>query len=159
MTTSDKHVKWVCRDHYRVVCKEADTQKLRYVVKIAGGRFDEQLGKADISLKSSFAAEEFYDALCKANGVLELIVDLKWNCVQRDITNLGKAVQISSVSILYLDFRGLQPNFGDQRLHISLLSRLLEGSRQAFRFRSRTMASPSQVDLGNGRWNTSKDGY
>ncbi|KAI8597044.1 hypothetical protein EDD21DRAFT_229367 [Dissophora ornata] len=44
MTTKDGHVKWVCRHHYRAAYQEAHTQKLRDVVKLAEGVFDEQLG-------------------------------------------------------------------------------------------------------------------
>ncbi|KAF8929943.1 hypothetical protein BGZ47_000802, partial [Haplosporangium gracile] len=60
MTTSDGHVKWVCRDHYRAGYQEKHVQKLRDVVKLAQGEFDEQLGKITITLRSSFAAAEFY---------------------------------------------------------------------------------------------------
>ncbi|KAG0247309.1 hypothetical protein BG011_001687 [Mortierella polycephala] len=50
MTTSDGHVKWVCRDHYRVSYQEKHSQKLRDVGKLAQGEFDEQLGRITILL-------------------------------------------------------------------------------------------------------------
>ncbi|KAG0373624.1 hypothetical protein BGX24_011460, partial [Mortierella sp. AD032] len=78
MTTSDGHVKWVCRDHYRASYQEKHTQTLRDVVKLTQGEFDEQLGRITITLGSSFAATEFYNAVNQAKGVLELYIDLNW---------------------------------------------------------------------------------
>jgi len=52
MTTPNGHVKWVCREHYRAGYLEAHTQKLRDVVRLADGTFDEQLGKVDIVLNA-----------------------------------------------------------------------------------------------------------
>ena len=104
MTTTDGHVKWVCRDHYRAGYQEAQTQKLRDIVKLAGGKFDEQQGTVVIALWSSFAAKEFYSSLHKAKGVLELIVDLKWGCSRGDIDELRKGIKDSRVSIFMLIF-------------------------------------------------------
>ncbi|KAF9536660.1 hypothetical protein EC957_010171, partial [Mortierella hygrophila] len=78
MTTSDGHVKWVCRDHYRASYQEKYTQKLRDVVKLTQGEFDEQLGKVEIVLRSRVAAAEFYNAVSKAKGVVELTMDWDW---------------------------------------------------------------------------------
>ncbi|KAG0247663.1 hypothetical protein BG011_001114 [Mortierella polycephala] len=105
MTTSDCHVKWVCRDHYRASYQEKHAQKLRDVVKLALGEFDEQLGKVTITLKSSFAAAEFYNAVSKAKGVLELIVDLSWRFNRSDLEELADALKKSGVSILRLDLQ------------------------------------------------------
>ncbi|KAG0014464.1 hypothetical protein BGZ82_001746 [Podila clonocystis] len=69
MTTSDGHVKWVCHDHYRASYQEKHTQKLRDVVKLAQGEFDEQLGRITITLTSSFVASEFYNAVIKARSI------------------------------------------------------------------------------------------
>ncbi|KAF9273329.1 hypothetical protein BGZ74_004832 [Mortierella antarctica] len=105
MTTSDGHVKWVCLDHYRASYQETQTQKLRDVVTLARGEFDEQLGRITITLKSSFAAAEFYDAICKARGVLELIIDLSWESIRSDLEALEAALKSSRISILSLDIR------------------------------------------------------
>ncbi|KAF9176831.1 hypothetical protein BGZ50_009617 [Haplosporangium sp. Z 11] len=121
MTTSDGHVKWVCRDHYRASYQEKHTQKLRDVVKLAQGEFDEQLGRITITLTSSFAAAEFYKAISKAKGVLELIVDLRWECNRSDLEELEDALKKSGVLILRLDL---------QRFRTSLRSRLLSTSAQ-----------------------------
>ncbi|KAF9309935.1 hypothetical protein BG003_009136 [Podila horticola] len=95
MTTSDGHVKWVCHDHYRVSYQEMHTQKLRDVVKLAKGEFDEQLGRVTITLTSSFAAAEFYNAVSKAKGILELIMDLSWECTRSDLEVLEDALKNS----------------------------------------------------------------
>ncbi|KAK3827008.1 MAG: hypothetical protein J3R72DRAFT_426292 [Linnemannia gamsii] len=105
MTTSDGHVKWVCRDHYRASYQEKHTQALRDVVKLTQGEFDEQLGRITITLGSSFAATEFYYAVNQAKGVLELNVDLNWRCTRSDLEALGNALQKSGVLILRLCLR------------------------------------------------------
>ncbi|KAI8604941.1 hypothetical protein EDD21DRAFT_401628 [Dissophora ornata] len=66
MTTKVGHVKWVCCHHYRAGYQVTHTQKLHDVVKLAGGVFDEQLGSIKVTLKSSFAAAEFYEAISEA---------------------------------------------------------------------------------------------
>ncbi|KAF9342284.1 hypothetical protein BGX26_007871, partial [Mortierella sp. AD094] len=119
MTTTDGHVKWVCRDHYRAGYLEAHTQKLRDVIKLAGGQFDEQLGKVEITLKSGFAAAEFYDAITKVKGVLELIIDLSWECTRSDIEVLEDALKKSRVSILRLDLRQFRTSFSSNLLSTS----------------------------------------
>ncbi|KAF9116593.1 hypothetical protein BGW39_002695, partial [Mortierella sp. 14UC] len=103
MTTSDGHVKWVCRDHYRASYQEKHVQKLRDVVKLAQGEFDEQLGRIEIVLESRFAADEFYSAVSKAKGVLELIVELRWECTRSDLEAFHNALKKSRVPVLRLD--------------------------------------------------------
>lgn len=103
MTTSDEHVKWVCRDHYRAGYQEAHTEKLRDVVKVSGGLLDEQLGKIEIALNSSSTATELYGAFSKGKRVYELNVDLKWEFVKKDIEALHDAIKGSLVSILCVD--------------------------------------------------------
>ncbi|KAF9176758.1 hypothetical protein BGZ50_009716 [Haplosporangium sp. Z 11] len=130
MTTNDGHVKWVCRDHYRAGYQEAHTQKLRNVVKLARGTFDEQLGRIEITLKSSFAAAEFYDAIHKAKGVLELIVDLNWECARSDLEVLEDTLKKSTVSVLRLGLQKFRTSLGSKLLLTSarykVLSRIIE---------------------------------
>ncbi|KAF9176809.1 hypothetical protein BGZ51_009621 [Haplosporangium sp. Z 767] len=101
--------------------QEKHTRKLRDVVKLAQGEFDEQLGRITITLKSSFAAAEFYKAISEAKGVLELIVDLRWECTRSDLEGLEDALKKSGVSILRLDL---------QHFRTSLRSKLLWTSAQ-----------------------------
>ncbi|KAG0275391.1 hypothetical protein BGZ97_010305, partial [Linnemannia gamsii] len=119
MTTSEGHVKWVCRHHYRANYQEKYTQKLRDVVELARGEFDEQLGRIEIVLTSRFAAAEFYHAVSKAKGVLELIMDLNWECTRSDLEELGDALKISTVSILRLDIRRFRTSLGSKLLSTS----------------------------------------
>ncbi|KAG0334005.1 hypothetical protein BG000_008716 [Podila horticola] len=130
MTTSAGHVKWVCRDHYRASYLEMHTQKLRDMVKLAKGEFDEQLGRVTITLKSSFTAAEFYNAVIKAKGVLELVIYLSWECTRSDLQVLEDALKKSRVSILRLDLRQFQTSLGSKLLSTSaqceILIRIIE---------------------------------
>ncbi|KAI8599963.1 hypothetical protein EDD21DRAFT_444928 [Dissophora ornata] len=131
MTTKDGHVKWVCRHHYRSSYQEAHTQKLRDVVRLAGGVFDEQLGSVKVSLKSSFAASEFYDAISKAKaGVYDLDIIFDWDCSRTDLGAFEKALKRSSVSILRLDLRRFRTSIISELLSISsryeILVRIVE---------------------------------
>ncbi|KAG0302411.1 hypothetical protein BGZ98_007517 [Dissophora globulifera] len=95
MTTQDGHVKWVCNDHYRASYQEEHIQVLRDVVKLARGEFNEQLGRITITLTSSIAATKFYKAVSKGDGILELILDLRWECNRRDLEPLEDALKAS----------------------------------------------------------------
>ncbi|KAF9944967.1 hypothetical protein BGZ70_004168, partial [Mortierella alpina] len=108
MTTSDGHVKWVCRDHYRASYQEKQVEKLREVVKLARGEFDEQLGRITITLTSSLEAAEFYTAVSKAKGVLEVDISLKWECTKSDLDSFRaalKSTRVTIVRVCLLDFR------------------------------------------------------
>ncbi|KAG0041713.1 hypothetical protein BGZ83_001406, partial [Gryganskiella cystojenkinii] len=119
MTTSDGHVKWVCLDHYRAGYQEAHTQKLREVVDLAQGDFDEQLGKVTITLASKRAASEFYSSLSKAKGILELDVEVRDECSRSELQGLEVALKKSRVSILRLDLHGFETSLGSKLLSTS----------------------------------------
>ncbi|KAG0304836.1 hypothetical protein BGZ98_004959 [Dissophora globulifera] len=97
MTTKDGYVKWVCCDHYRVGYKEKNTQKLRDLIKLNRGEFDEQLRKVAIWLGSSFAASEFYDTIGKAKGVLDLNVTFGWDQEFTDFVELKHMISKSKI--------------------------------------------------------------
>ncbi|KAF9352117.1 hypothetical protein BGX26_010007 [Mortierella sp. AD094] len=78
-------------------------QKLRDVVKLNGGKFDEQLGRIEITLRSSFAAAEFYDATRKAKGVLDLDVSLRWNQDYTDFIKLKNMISKLNVRSIRVD--------------------------------------------------------
>ncbi|KAF9320066.1 hypothetical protein BG006_002863, partial [Podila minutissima] len=103
MTTKEGHVKWVCRDHYRAGYQEKHTQMLREVVTLQQGLFNEQLGRIEIILKSSIAAAEFYDAVRKAKGVLDLDVSLQWSQEQSDFSKLKDMVSNSNIRSIKVD--------------------------------------------------------
>ncbi|KAF9948251.1 hypothetical protein BGZ72_009803 [Mortierella alpina] len=100
MTTKDGHVKWVCREHYRACHEEELTQKLRDVVKLAGGTFDEQIGRIEISLRSSLAAAEFYDAIRRAKGVLDLCISLQWHQERADFVKFKDMIARSKIRLI-----------------------------------------------------------
>ncbi|KAI8606157.1 hypothetical protein EDD21DRAFT_349318 [Dissophora ornata] len=122
MTTKDGHVKWVCRHHYRAGYQEAHTQKLRDVV---------QLVSLKVTLKSSFAAAELYEAIRKAKaGVYDLDIAFGWDCSRTDLEALDKALKMSSVSILRLDLRMFEASIASKLLSTStryeILVRIME---------------------------------
>ncbi|KAI8599884.1 hypothetical protein EDD21DRAFT_432081 [Dissophora ornata] len=131
MTTKDGQVKWVCHHHYRAGYAEAHTQKLRDVVRLAGGVFDEHLGSVKVTLKSSFAAAEFYEAINKAKvGVYDLDITFYWDCSKTDLEAFEKALQMSSVSILRLDLQWFQASIASKLFSTStryeILVRIIE---------------------------------
>ncbi|KAG0051211.1 hypothetical protein BGZ83_003996 [Gryganskiella cystojenkinii] len=130
MTTSDGHVKWVCQDHYRAGYQEAHIQRLREVLKLQRGQFDEQLGRITITLKSSFAATEFFNAFNKARGVVELAVDLTNECSRNDLEGLEDALKRSRVSILRLGLQELRASFGSKLLSATARYNALSRIRQ-----------------------------
>lgn len=108
------------------------------MVKLVRGKFDGQLGKINIVLRSSFAAAEFYNAFSKAKDVLELIIDMNWACTQSDLDELEDTLKKSRVSILRLNL---------QRFRISLSDRLLSTSIQhkaLFRLRELSLSDSNQ---------------
>ncbi|KAG0052970.1 hypothetical protein BGZ83_001846 [Gryganskiella cystojenkinii] len=119
MTTSDGHVKWVCLDHYRAGYQEAHTQKLREVVNLAQGEFDEQLGRVTITLRSKLIASEFYSSLSKAKGILDLHIKMVDECSRNELQGLEVALKKSRVSILRLDLRGFATSLGSKLLSTS----------------------------------------
>ncbi|KAG0362768.1 hypothetical protein BGX24_005067, partial [Mortierella sp. AD032] len=142
MTTSDGHVKWVCRDHYRIGYQEKHVQNLRDMVKLAQGDFDEQLGKITIALRSKFTAAEFYSAISKAKGVLELIVELRWECTRSDLEALHDALKKSRVLVLRLDLG----EFGT-RLSRTTLSKLIPTSRYKALYRIAELQSMKAIHI------------
>ncbi|KAF9351251.1 hypothetical protein BGX26_010707 [Mortierella sp. AD094] len=108
MTTKEGHVKWVCRDHHRAGYQEAHIQNLREVVKLAGGSFDEISGTVTIVLGSSITAVQFYDAVSKAKGVLDLDVSLNWNQEYTDLVKLKDMILKSNINSVRVNLCGFE---------------------------------------------------
>ncbi|KAG0367076.1 hypothetical protein BGX24_003408, partial [Mortierella sp. AD032] len=142
VSTSDGHIKWVCRDHYRASYQEKHVQKLRDVVNLAHGVFDEQLGKVTITLRSSFAATEFYSAVIKAKGVLELIVELGWECSRSDLEALHDALKESRVPVLRLDLGQFGTSLGR-----TAFSKLIPTSRYKALYRITELRSMRTIHI------------
>ncbi|KAF9421215.1 hypothetical protein BGZ76_004002, partial [Entomortierella beljakovae] len=131
ITTREGRVKWVCHNHYRAGYQEMHTQKLRDVVSLAGGVFDEQLGSVKVNLNSTFTANEFYDALNKAKaGVYDLDITISWDFTKADLETFGKTLLISNVSILRLDLQRFQSSntgiFLSTTTRYEVLARIIE---------------------------------
>ncbi|KAF9968096.1 hypothetical protein BGZ70_006758 [Mortierella alpina] len=173
MTTKDGHVKWVCREHYRAGLEEELTQKLRDVVKLAKGEFDEQMGKIKISFNSSFAAAEFYDAVRKAKGVLDLDVSILWSPDYGDFVKLRNMISLSKIRLITLrlvstssdDAKGDQ--YYDPILDLMRLPSVhaVEINGLPRDFFKRSSPLPKKTDLSkltrlqiNGPWSTDKPG-
>lgn len=103
IVTEEGHVKWVCIDHYRENYGETLRSRLEDAVKLNGGTFNEATGRIKVSLQSVLQAKEFYDALVKARGTLELDITLKWDSTMDEIQALVDAVDKANVVGLTVD--------------------------------------------------------
>ncbi|KAK3817578.1 MAG: hypothetical protein J3Q66DRAFT_431165 [Benniella sp.] len=100
--TGEGHVKWVCIDHYRENYHEKAAQAFRDTVALLGGSFDEDIGRADVTLKSKVQADQFYRDLENARSVYELKLVLDWETTQGDFKRLRNALPKTSVGVLEL---------------------------------------------------------
>ncbi|KAG0308048.1 hypothetical protein BGZ99_001294, partial [Dissophora globulifera] len=119
--TVEGHVKWVCIDHYRENYQETQAEAFQQALGSVGGSFDENTGSVTVKLRSRLLAEQFYAGLGKARSVLELDVDLDFECTMSDLEGLEIALRTSSISILRLDHR---------RFRTTVSSKLLSWSTQ-----------------------------
>ncbi|KAF8977729.1 hypothetical protein BGZ46_007159 [Entomortierella lignicola] len=115
------HVKWVCNEHYRLTYQEEEQKSFAEIVAMNGGKYDWQLGRVSVVLRSGIKAQEFFDALAKARHVYDLDIKFDWKCFMSDIGAFEEALKASSVSILRLDLQQFRP---------SVASTLLPTSRQ-----------------------------
>ncbi|KAG0315586.1 hypothetical protein BGZ99_007361 [Dissophora globulifera] len=106
--TVEGHVKWVCIDHYRENYQENQANAFRRSLGTVGGSFDENTGLVTAKLRSRLLAEQFYAALKNSRSVLELDVDLVFECTRNDLEELETALRTSSISILRLDHQHFQ---------------------------------------------------
>ncbi|KAF9349876.1 hypothetical protein BGX26_011894 [Mortierella sp. AD094] len=104
MTTKEGHVKWVCRHHYKAAYEEALTQKLRDIITLSGGKYDEHLGRIEIVLSSSFVDSEFYDAVSKSKGVIDLNIKLYQSQEYPNFVRLKDMVSKSNIRLIKLIF-------------------------------------------------------
>ncbi|KAF9352940.1 hypothetical protein BGX34_011898 [Mortierella sp. NVP85] len=103
--TSEGHVKWVCLDHYRENYHENAAKAFCDALDVLGGSFDENIGRAEVTLPSKLQAEQFYLALEKARSVHELKVAFDWETTQSDFKRLRDALTISNVGVLELHLK------------------------------------------------------
>ncbi|KAF9355426.1 hypothetical protein BGX26_006576 [Mortierella sp. AD094] len=120
ITTETGHVKWVCIDHYRSTYKEKEQKVFADTVEVNRGKYDSQLGKVIIALRSRIRAEEFFNALAKARHVYDLNITFGWDCSRTDLEAFEKALKNSilvkslktNVTLTTLELRGNQ--IGDE---------------------------------------------
>ncbi|KAF9350472.1 hypothetical protein BGX26_011346 [Mortierella sp. AD094] len=105
ITIDTGHVKWVCIDHYHSTCQEKQQKAFADAVEVNGGKYDSQLGKVIIILKTRIRAGEFFDALTKARHVYDLDITFGWDCSRTDLVAFENALKMSNVSILRLDLQ------------------------------------------------------
>ncbi|KAK3817457.1 MAG: hypothetical protein J3Q66DRAFT_440227 [Benniella sp.] len=103
--TSEGHVKWVCLDHFRENYHAKAAQSFRETVYSLHGTFDENIGRAEVTLRSRLQAEQFYRVLESAKSVYELKVELDWETTQSDFKDLRDTLAISNVGVLELHLR------------------------------------------------------
>jgi hypothetical protein len=101
--TSEGHVKWVCLDHYRENYHEKAAKAFRDTMSTLDGTFDENIGRAEVTLDSRLKAEQFYGALEKAKSVYELKIGLKWGNSKSDFKRLRDTFAKTNVGVLELD--------------------------------------------------------
>ncbi|KAK3817486.1 MAG: hypothetical protein J3Q66DRAFT_430937 [Benniella sp.] len=100
--TGEGHVKWVCIDHFRENYHAKAAQAFRETVNTLQGAFDENMGRAEVTLPSRVQAEQFYRVLGSVTSVYELKVELDWDITQSDFKMLRNILPKSSVGVLEL---------------------------------------------------------
>ncbi|KAF9346769.1 hypothetical protein BGX34_003633, partial [Mortierella sp. NVP85] len=100
--TVEGHVKWVCLDHFRENYHEKAAEAFRNTVKALHGEFDENTGRAEVTLRSRLQAVQFHLALEKARSVYELKVELDWETSQSDFKKLRDTLAITNIGVLEL---------------------------------------------------------
>jgi len=100
MVTSTGNVKWVCSDHFGEAFDAMSIRELSTNVGSLRGKFEECLGRVEITLLSSTGAIKFYKAMESAALVSELVVKLDWEINTNDLKALYEGLQRSNVSSL-----------------------------------------------------------
>ncbi|KAG0378996.1 hypothetical protein BGX24_002085 [Mortierella sp. AD032] len=102
VVTSEGHVKWVCLDHYRMAYNTLAADRLKEVIQVNSGSFEEHTGRVEISLSSSIIAGQFYRAMERGRFIQELKLTLAWETtVSSDAKELRDAIHRSN--IVHLD--------------------------------------------------------
>ncbi|KAF9309373.1 hypothetical protein BGZ91_007444, partial [Linnemannia elongata] len=106
ITTEAGHVKWVCLHHYRQVYRETAMASFLQCVETNGGKYDAQIGKVTITLKSSIAARDFFSRLStQAPAVTGLRVTLDWSFGSADLAMLVDKIAQSNICDFELDLQ------------------------------------------------------
>jgi hypothetical protein len=105
-TTEERHVKWVCFEHYQEKYRATALALFVQSVEAAGGSYDPHFRRATISLTSSAIAKDFLKRLTRqAHEVDNLDVTLAWDFGSADLVNLVNMVAKSNIKSLTLDLQ------------------------------------------------------
>ncbi|KAF9436917.1 hypothetical protein BGZ76_002541 [Entomortierella beljakovae] len=103
IVTKERHVKWICQDHYQEVHATSEQQQLLYVTKTNYGIFDQNEGKVTITLTSNSVAKQFYSAITKTTCVRDLDITLKWNVTLDDLRTFATAITKAKITRLSMN--------------------------------------------------------
>lgn len=94
IVTSDDHVKWVCRYHYRENYREEAAQDLQDGV---GGQYEKSVGSATVDISSSIVSRNLYTVLASSRLVQSLEVRFKWAPSMRALRELSDAITSTNI--------------------------------------------------------------
>jgi hypothetical protein len=103
IVTTEGHVKWVCIDHFRENYHEKAAKAFRETLEVLQGKFDENIGRVEVTLRSRVQAEQFYAALEGARSVYELKLHFGWDTTQSDFKRLRTTLPKTCVGVLELN--------------------------------------------------------
>ncbi|KAI8346993.1 hypothetical protein B0O80DRAFT_503113 [Mortierella sp. GBAus27b] len=101
--TPDGHVKWVCIEHFKENYRKAAMQRFKDIITANGAMFLQDT--VMIRLGSTTLANQFYEAMVKAQGVRNLDITLEWDVTLGDLEALESAV--TRANILQLEISGV----------------------------------------------------
>ncbi|KAF9980299.1 hypothetical protein BGZ65_005269 [Modicella reniformis] len=101
---SQKHVKWICIDHYRKNHPEKAAKELNKQSGYLRGSFDETFGRLNVMLLSNVEAGSFYLELEKVKSVYELWINLRWETTYDDLTAFRDTLFKTNVGVLELTY-------------------------------------------------------
>ncbi|KAF8974915.1 hypothetical protein BGZ46_009599 [Entomortierella lignicola] len=103
--TQDGYVEWVCSDHYNPTSSDncIANKALQDFVETHRGTFEPSKGKVCITLTEDLT-KEFYSALKASRGIHDLEIRLNWKVSYHDLCDLEKAINLSNIVALDLDF-------------------------------------------------------
>ncbi|KAI8349899.1 hypothetical protein B0O80DRAFT_459619, partial [Mortierella sp. GBAus27b] len=93
--TPDGHVKWVCIEHFKENYRKAAMQRFKDIITANGAMFLQDT--VMIRLGSTTLANQFYEAMVKAQGVRNLDITLEWDVTLGDLEALESAVTRANI--------------------------------------------------------------
>ncbi|KAG0377520.1 hypothetical protein BGX24_005963 [Mortierella sp. AD032] len=104
--TSERHVKWVCLDHYRETYRASALKEFRNNLEANNRQYDDRCGRVTIKLSSTLLSQQLYNVLANTRFVQELFISLAWDTSMEDFRILKNVVQRSIIYHLDIDACG-----------------------------------------------------